>query len=159
MCLSQFYHCLYSPPVHPFKDKGKVVSDLVWDTQSEGLGPVSPWKSLPLCLSYRTLIGRPPILGIRLLTPSISLTVLPIPIWLGWSVVLSRPYGYTHLQRNTEFQDEKSQILFVLSYMKGGTAGPWAMQKINAILSDADSAPETFDNFTAELDVMFADPN
>ena len=61
--------------------------------------------------------------------------------------------------RSTEFQDEKSQILFILSYMKGGTAGPWAMQKINAILSDANSTPETFDDFAAELDIMFADPN
>ena len=61
--------------------------------------------------------------------------------------------------QNTEFQDEKSQILFVLSYMKGGTAGPWAMQKINAILSDTASTPKTFDVFATELDVMFADPN
>ena len=61
--------------------------------------------------------------------------------------------------RSTKFQDEKSQILFVLSYMKGGTAGPWATQKINAILSNAVSAPETFDTFATELDVMFADPN
>ena len=61
--------------------------------------------------------------------------------------------------RSTKFQDKKSQILFILSYMKGGTAGPWAMQKINTILSDAVSAPETFDAFTTELDVMFADPN
>ena len=60
---------------------------------------------------------------------------------------------------STEFQDEKSQILFVLSYMKGGSAGPWAMQKINAILSDAVSAPKTFDAFATELDVMFANPN
>ena len=60
---------------------------------------------------------------------------------------------------NTEFQDEKSQILFILSYMKGGTTGPWATQKINAILSDAASAPKTFDVFATELDVMFADPN
>ena len=60
---------------------------------------------------------------------------------------------------STKFQDKKSQILFVLSYMKGGTTGPWAMQKINAILSNAVSAPETFDGFATELDIMFADPN
>ena len=58
-----------------------------------------------------------------------------------------------------EFQDERSQILFVLSYMKGGTASPWATQRINAVLYDNDSAPQTFDEFTAELDSMFADPN
>ena len=58
-----------------------------------------------------------------------------------------------------EFQDERSQILFVLSYMKGGTTGPWATQRINAILYDNDSAPQTFDKFAAELDSMFANPN
>ena len=64
------------------------------------MGLVSPWKSLPLCLSYRTLIGHPSIPGIRLLTPSISLTALPISIQiqLGWSGVLSWPYSFTHLQ-------------------------------------------------------------
>ena len=38
-----------------------------------------------------------------------------------------------------EFQDERSQILFILSYMKGGTTSPWATQRINAILYDNDS--------------------
>src|SRR5258708_40268774 len=36
--------------------------------------------------------------------------------------------------RCSEFLDECSNILFILSYMKGGTAGPWATQKINTIL-------------------------
>ena len=67
--------------------------------------------------------------------------------------------GLYMAMHSTKFQDEKSQILFILSYMKGGTTGPWATQKINAILSDAVSAPETFDAFATELDVMFADPN
>ena len=38
--------------------------------------------------------------------------------------------------RRSEFPDERSNALFVLSYMKGGSAGPWAMQKINSILFD-----------------------
>ena len=60
--------------------------------------------------------------------------------------------------RHTEFLDEHSQVLFVLSYMKGGTAGPWATQRINTLL--APGAPATtFDDFAAELDSMFADPN
>src|SRR5258707_3993968 len=59
----------------------------------------------------------------------------------------------------SEFQDERSQILFILSYMKGGTAGPWATQRINDILSKAETAPQTFEEFAAELDIMFADPN
>ena len=36
--------------------------------------------------------------------------------------------------RRSEFPDERSNVLFVLSYMKGGTAGPWATQRINSIL-------------------------
>ena len=52
----------------------------------------------PLCLSYRTSRGHPPIPGIRPPSPSISLTVLPISIQLGWSVVLSQPYRFTCLQ-------------------------------------------------------------
>src|SRR5258708_27421479 len=36
--------------------------------------------------------------------------------------------------RDSEFPDECSNILFVLLYMKGGTAGPWATQKISSIL-------------------------
>ena len=67
--------------------------------------------------------------------------------------------GLYMAMRAIEFQDERSQILFVLSYMKGGTAGPWATQRINAILYDNDSTPQTFNEFAAELNSMFADPN
>ena len=69
-----------------------------------GIHRVKDWDQIylgrvyPFCLSYRTSWGRPPIPGIRPLTPSISLTVLPISIWLDWSVVLSWLYGFTCLQ-------------------------------------------------------------
>src|SRR5260221_2655237 len=36
--------------------------------------------------------------------------------------------------RQSEFLDECSNILFFLLYMKGGSTGPWATQKINSIL-------------------------
>src|SRR5258708_34317868 len=36
--------------------------------------------------------------------------------------------------RHSEFLDECSNILFILLYMKGGTTGPWATQRINSIL-------------------------
>ena len=39
--------------------------------------------------------------------------------------------------RSAKFMDEWSSILFVLSYMKGGSAGPWVTQKINRILDTA----------------------
>src|SRR5260370_29431975 len=59
--------------------------------------------------------------------------------------------------RCSEFPDECSNALFVLSYMKGGSAGPWATQKINSILFDAQEV--TWAGFIEELDEMFADLN
>src|SRR5260370_2710780 len=59
--------------------------------------------------------------------------------------------------RCSEFPDERSNALFILSYMKGGSAGPWATQKINSILFDAQEV--TWAGFVEELNEMFADPN
>src|SRR5258708_8979495 len=59
--------------------------------------------------------------------------------------------------RHSEFPDECSNTLFILSYMKGGSAGPWATQKINSILFDAQEV--TWARFVEELDKMFADLN
>src|SRR5258708_321396 len=61
--------------------------------------------------------------------------------------------------RHSEFPDKHSNILFDLSYMKGGTAGPWATQKINSILYPADAEEVTWAGFVSELDEMFVDPN
>src|SRR5260370_35463384 len=41
--------------------------------------------------------------------------------------------------------------------MKGGSTGPWATQKINSILFDAQEV--TWAGFIEELNEMFADPN
>src|SRR6266436_5582574 len=61
--------------------------------------------------------------------------------------------------RQSKFLDECSNILFVLLYMKGGSAGPWATQKINSILYPANMEEVTWAGFVLELDKMFADPN
>src|SRR5258708_1981624 len=61
--------------------------------------------------------------------------------------------------RSTKFMDKWSSILFVLSYMKGGSAGPWETQKINMILDTANSASTTWAELTIELNEMFTDPN
>src|SRR5258708_2597388 len=61
--------------------------------------------------------------------------------------------------RSTEFTDEQSSILFILSYMKGGSAGPWVTQKINRILDGANSASTMWAEFMIELDEMFMDLN
>src|SRR5258705_187165 len=60
--------------------------------------------------------------------------------------------------RQSEFLDEHSNILFILSYMKGGSAGPWATQKINSILYPANMEEVTWAGFISELDKMFVDP-
>src|SRR5258706_6698832 len=59
--------------------------------------------------------------------------------------------------RCSEFPDKCSNALFILSYMKGGSTGPWATQKINSILFDSQEV--TWAGFIEELDEMFADPN
>src|SRR5258705_1686826 len=59
--------------------------------------------------------------------------------------------------RRSEVLDKRNNALFILSYMKGGSAGPWATQKINSILFDAQEV--TWAGFIEELNEMFADPN
>src|SRR5260221_10613728 len=61
--------------------------------------------------------------------------------------------------RQSEFPDKHSNVLFVLSYMEGGSTGPWAMQKINSILYPANPEEVTWAGFVSELDEMFVDPN
>src|SRR5258705_6711856 len=61
--------------------------------------------------------------------------------------------------RQSEFLDKCSNVLFVLLYMKGGSAGPWATQKINSILYPANPEEVTWAGFISELDEMFVDPN
>src|SRR5260370_7362782 len=61
--------------------------------------------------------------------------------------------------RSTKFMDKQSSILFVLLYMKGGSAGPWVTQKINRILDAANPAETTWAEFMIELDEMFVDLN
>src|SRR5258707_3684020 len=61
--------------------------------------------------------------------------------------------------RHSEFPDKRSNVLFILSYMKGGTAGPWATQRINSILYLSEAEEVTWAGFVSELDEMFVDPN
>ncbi len=61
--------------------------------------------------------------------------------------------------RCSKSPDKCSNILFILSYMKGGTAGPWATQRINSILYPSDPEEVTWAGFMLELNEMFVDPN
>src|SRR5258707_649618 len=64
---------------------------------------------------------------------------------------------YIHL-RGSEFPDEMSQMLFILSYMKGGAARTWAMDKIQQVLNPS-RMPMTMDEFEAKVNLVFMDPN
>src|SRR5258707_7108541 len=60
--------------------------------------------------------------------------------------------------RQSKFPDKCSNILFILLYMKGGSAGPWATQKINSILYPANMEDVTWAGSVSELYKMFAGP-
>src|SRR6266436_6206553 len=51
-----------------------------------------------------------------------------------------------------------SRMLFILSYMKGGAAGTWAMHKIQQVLNPSET-PMMMDKFEAKVNLMFTDPN
>ena len=60
--------------------------------------------------------------------------------------------------QGSEFPDDMSKMLFILSFMKGGAARTWVTHKIQSILTPS-KTPMTMDEFEAEVDLMFADPN
>src|SRR5258708_37380671 len=64
---------------------------------------------------------------------------------------------YIHLQ-GSEFPNETSCMLFILSYMKGGATRTWATHKIQQVLNPS-RMPMMMDEFKAEVDLMFTDPN
>src|SRR5260221_4824905 len=64
---------------------------------------------------------------------------------------------YIHL-RGSEFPNETSQMLFILSYMKGRATGTWVTHKIQQVLNPS-GMPMTMDKFEAEVDLVFADLN
>src|SRR6266436_5989670 len=51
-----------------------------------------------------------------------------------------------------------SQMLFILSYMKGRAARTWAMHKIQQVLNPS-GTPMMMDEFEAKVNLMFADLN
>src|SRR5260221_5128744 len=58
----------------------------------------------------------------------------------------------------SKFPDETSQMLFILSYMKGRAARTWATHKIQQVLNPS-GTPMMMDKFKAEVGLVFADPN
>src|SRR5258708_26238106 len=64
---------------------------------------------------------------------------------------------YIHLQ-GSKFPNKMSQMLTILSYMKGRATGTWATHKIQQVLNPS-GTPMTMDEFEAEVDLMFTDLN
>src|SRR5258707_9331074 len=60
--------------------------------------------------------------------------------------------------RGSEFPDKTSQMLFILSYMKGRATRTWVMHKIQQVLNPS-GMPMMMDKFEAKVNLMFADPN
>ena len=60
--------------------------------------------------------------------------------------------------QGSEFPNNTSKMLFILSYMKGGATRTWVTHKIQFILTPSET-PMMMDEFEAEVDLMFTDPN
>src|SRR5258708_17492518 len=105
------------------------------------------------------------------LSPPVDLPPLPTTTKL---LKIATPTPFTGLQddlhcfkvecslyiclQGSEFPNEMSQMLFILSYMKGRAAGTWVMHKIQQVLNPS-RTPMTMDKFEAEVDLVFVDPN
>ena len=62
--------------------------------------------------------------------------------------------------RRREFQDDQDKIIFTLSYMKGGTAGPWAAEIVRQYQASPDQpAYEDWESFLKDLQAAFGDPD
>jgi Ty3 transposon capsid-like protein/Zinc knuckle len=57
-----------------------------------------------------------------------------------------------------KLHDDSDRIIFALSYMKGGTAGPWSKLKVKEY-SKQGVISDTWDDFLTELKQTFGDPN
>lgn len=57
-----------------------------------------------------------------------------------------------------ELQADSDKITFALSYMKGGTAGPWAKRKVKEFVTSP-SAIQTWEEFAEEFFSVFGDPD
>src|SRR5260221_11240046 len=60
--------------------------------------------------------------------------------------------------QGSEFPNETSWMLFILSYMKGGATRTWVTHKIQQVLNPS-RTPMTMDEFEAEVNLMLTDPN
>jgi hypothetical protein len=62
------------------------------------------------------------------------------------------------LVKRGDFQDDQNKINFALSYMKGGTAGPWAAEIVRQYQENP-FVYKTWESFRKDLLVAFGDPD
>ena len=88
-----------------------------------------------------------------------GLKVAPPDVYDGTSSkadsFISQLYLYFY---GKKVQVSSDRIVLALSYMKGGTAGPWAKQKVKW-LADQDTDSVDWDSFIQEFKQTFGDPN
>jgi hypothetical protein len=61
--------------------------------------------------------------------------------------------------RKKEFQDDQDKIIFALSYMKGGTAGPWAAEVVRQYQDSPEPLYPDWNTFLQEFKAAFGDPD
>jgi hypothetical protein len=110
------------------------------------------------------LPGTPP--------PPHSLQLAPAPALSSSSLKVAAPdiYDGTITKADTfisqlslyfhgkRVQDPTDRIVIALSYMKGGTAGPWAKQKVK-LLESVSPGQVSWEDFLKEFKKAFGDPN
>lgn len=62
--------------------------------------------------------------------------------------------------KRREFQDDQDKIIFTLSYMKGGTAGPWAAEVTRQYqVPSSQPVYEDWESFLTDFKAAFGDPD
>lgn len=98
-----------------------------------------------------TTLTTPPKKGIKVATPDVFTGTLSL------ANAFLRQLTLYFRAKADDFRHDDDKILFALSYMKGGTAGPWADFKI-AELERNDETFVDWDDFKTQFQANFADP-
>jgi len=97
----------------------------------------------------------------QITTPTKGLKVAPPDVFDGTTsktdAFLSQLALFFQGKRN-EVQDDQDKIVLTLSYMKGGTAGPWAKEKVKQY-SGAEKVSQDWPAFLDEFKETFGDPD
>jgi len=98
--------------------------------------------------------AKPPSKGIKIATPDV------------FDGTQSKTEGFLSqlslyfTGKRGEFSNDQDKIIFALSYMKGGTAGPWAAEVVRQFHDSADKPLyKDWESFMTDLKAVFGDPD